>query len=284
MTRVAPRTVEAVTAVDVQTMEPVQRLRARALMLLMRYSLDLSNLLDRVAGVGTSGNNETQVLLALHRFGSCSRQDLLELTGMSRSGVAQLLERLSHLGLVENFTDPHDHRMVATKLTSSGRRRVNRLNSEVDRYFHEPNPVVAELVDLLPPAGPLPTTSTTPLDSLERVADLGVRMSGPLGAVIGPSDLRQRLALAAVAEWGEARPSQLVTELGLTSGGATYLVDGLESAGLVERLYGTVANDRRAVVIRLSPSGQVAAERFADVIFEHADALAEVLAAAHGIR
>jgi len=96
--------------------------------------------------------------------------------------------------------------------------------------------------------------------------------------------LRQRLALAAVAEWGEARPSQLVTELGLTSGGATYLVDGLESAGLVERLYGTVPTDRRSVVIRLTPSGQAASERFSDVVFEHADALAEVLAAAHGIR
>jgi DNA-binding MarR family transcriptional regulator len=251
---------------------------------MMRYSMDLSNLIDRVAGVGTSGNNEAQVLLALYRLGSCSRQDLIELSGMSRSGVAQLLERLSRPGLVENYTDPRDHRMVASRLTSSGRRRVDKLIDEVDRYFHEPNPVVTELLDLLPPAGPFPTTSTTPLDSLERVADLGVRMSGPLGAVIGLSDLRQRLALAALADWGEARPSQLVTELGLTSGGATYLVDGLESAGLVERLYGTVPCDRRAVVVRLSPAGQVAAERFADVTFEHADALVEVLAAAHGIR
>jgi len=269
--------------VDMQTMEPVQRLRARAFLLMMRYSLDLSNLVDRAAGVGT-GNNESQVVLALHRFGSCSRQNLLELTGMSRSGVAQLLERLSHLGLVENFTDPHDHRMVATRLTSSGRRRVNKMNDELDRYFHEPNPVVAELVDLLPPAESLPKTPTTALDALERVANLGARMSGPLDAVIERSDLRQRLAIAALADWGEARPCELVIELGLTSGGTTYLVDGLESAGLVERLYGTVANDRRAVVIRLSPSGQVAAERFADVISEHADALAEVLAAAHGIR
>jgi DNA-binding MarR family transcriptional regulator len=269
--------------VDLQTVEPAQRLRSRAFLLFMRYSLELSNLVDRVAGVG-AGNHEAQALLALHRLGSCSRQELIRLTGMSRSGVAQLLERLSHLGLVENFTQPSDHRMVATELTSSGRRRIDKLSRELDKYFHEPNPVLAEMLDLLPPAGSLPTTSSTSLDSLERVADLGVRMSEPLGAVIGPSDLRQRLALAALADWGEARPTQLVAELGLTSGGATYLVDGLESAGLVERLYGTVPSDRRAVVVRLSPSGRVAAERFADVIFEHADALAEVLAAAHGIR
>jgi DNA-binding MarR family transcriptional regulator len=281
---VAPRTIEVVTALDIQTVEPLQRHRIRTFLLLMRYSLDLSNVVDRVAGVGSSGNNEAQVLLALYRFGSRSRRDLIELSGMSRSGVAQLLERLSHLGLVENFTEQRDHRMVGTRLTSSGRRRVDRMIEEVGRYFHEPNPVIAELLDLLPPAGSLPTTSTAPLDPLERVADLGVRMSEPLGAVIGPSDLRQRLAIAALADWGEARPTQLVAELGLTSGGATYLVDGLESAGLVERLYGTVPNDRRAVVIRLSPDGQLAAERFADVIFEHADALAEVLAAAHDIR
>lgn len=269
---------------ELQTVEPAQRHRVRAFLLLMRYSLELSNLVDRVAGVGTSGNNEAQILLALYRFGSRSRQDLIELSGMSRSGVAQLLERLSQPGLVDNFTDPSDHRMVASRLTSSGRRRVVRMIEEVDRYFHEPNPVVAELLDLLPPAASRPTTSTAPLDSLERFADLGVRMSGPLGAVTGPSDLRQRLAIAALADWGEARPTQLVAELGLTSGGATYLVDGLESAGLVERLYDTVPSDRRAVVIRLSPAGYEAAERFADVMFEHADELAEVLATAHGMR
>ncbi len=250
----------------------------------MRYSLELSNLVDRVAGVGAAGNSEAQVLLALHRFGSCSRQHLIELTGMSRSGVAQLVERLSHLGLVENFTEPSDHRMVATELTPSGRRRVHKLSRELDTYFHEPNPVVAELLDLLGPAGPLPKTTTTPLESLERLADLGARMSEPLGAVIGPSDLRQRLAIAALADWGEARPGQLVAELGLTSGGATYLVDGLESAGLVDRLYGTVPTDRRAVVIRLTPSGKAASERFSDVVFEHADAIVEVFAVAHGIR
>jgi DNA-binding MarR family transcriptional regulator len=273
--------VEEVTAVELQTVAPVQRQRARAFLLFMRYSLELSNLVDRVAGVGAAGNNEAQVLLALHRLESCSRQDLIGLTGMSRSGVAQLLERLSHLGLVENYTEPSDHRMVATALTSSGRRRIDKLSREIDKYFHEPNPVLAKLLDLLGPAGPLPERTTTPLESLERMADLGARLSGPLGAVIELNDLRQRLAIAALADWGEARPGQLVAELGLTSGGATYLVDGLESAGLVDRLYGTVPNDRRAVVIRLTPSARAASERLADVVFEHADAIVEVLAAAH---
>jgi DNA-binding MarR family transcriptional regulator len=251
----------------------------------MQYSLQLSNLLDRIAGPETgSGNNQAQVLLALQQFEFRSRQDLIEITGKSRSGLAQLLERLSRLGLVENFTDPHDHRRMDSRLTSLGRRRIDDLSEALTRHFFELNPLVAELLDLHPQMRPDPDPSATPLDSLGQLADLGAQLSEPLAAVIGQSDLRQRLALAALADWGEARPSQLIAELGLTSGGTTYLVDGLERAGLVERHYGTTPNDRRSVVIRLTPSGQAAAEKFADVMFERAEEIADTIAKAHGIR
>jgi DNA-binding MarR family transcriptional regulator len=251
----------------------------------MQYSLQISNLVDRVAGPGTgSGSNETQVLLALQQSEFRTRHELLEITGMSRSGLAQLLERQSRLGLVENFTDPRDHRRVVSRLTALGRRRIDDLNEALRQYFFELNPLVAELLDLHPEMRPVPDPSATPFDSLGQIADLGARLSEPLGAVIGPSDLRQRLALAVLADWGEARPSQLIAELGLTTGGTTYLVDGLERAGLVERRYGTIPNDRRSVVIRLTPSGQAAAEEFADVMFERAEEIADTIARAHGIR
>jgi DNA-binding MarR family transcriptional regulator len=254
-------------------------------MLVMRYSLELTGEIERVVGVGTSGNHEVQVLTHLQAHGPSCRKDLIALTDLSRSGVAQLLERLHLLGLVESHTDPEDHRMVTSALTRSGRYRVGRMERAFSEYFASPNPLVKELLDLLsaPASRSSPTTrhATTSLDALGRLGAVGARISSQLEAAIELTDTRQRLALATLADWGEARPGQLVAELGLTSGGTTYLVDQLESAGLVERLYGTVPTDRRAVVIRLSPSGRAASQRFSDIVFEHADALAEVLAAAH---
>ena len=254
-------------------------------MLLMRYSLELTDRIERVAGTGTSGNHEIQVLTHLQVHGPSCRKDLIALTGLSRTGVAQLLERLHQLGLVENHADARDHRIVASALTRSGRRRVGQIERAFSEYFASPNPLVKELLDLLsePASRPSPTTrnATTSLHALGRLGAVGARISSQLDAVIGLTETRQRLALATLADWGEARPGQLAAELGLTSGGATYLVDGLESAGLVERLYGTVPTDRRAVVIRLTPSGRAASQRFSDIVFEHADALVEVLAAAH---
>ena len=70
-------------------------MRRRLLVLVMRYSMELTGLIEQVGRVGTSGNNEIQVLTHLFFAGPWSRQTLIELTGMSRSGIAQLVERLA---------------------------------------------------------------------------------------------------------------------------------------------------------------------------------------------
>ena len=90
--------------------------------------------------------------------------------------------------------------------------------------------------------------------------------------------MRPRLALATLASSGDARPVQLAELLGVSSGGLTYIVDQLESDGLVQRSYGGVEHDRRAVVISLTQPGDAAAELMADVLYEHADDIAGALA------
>lgn len=261
------------------------QLRTRAIVLVMRYSSELTNLMERAAGVGTSGNHEIQVLTHLYGAGPCSRRELIVLTGMSRSGVGHLVERLAALGLVENYMEPRDHRLVVTKLTRSGRRRVDRMTTAFGDYFGSPNALVEELVELLrPPASfhhPVRALSPNPLDTVARVADLGARLTRQIDAEIGISDTRQCHALATLADRGDTRPRELADLLELTSGGTTYLVDQLESHGVVERRYGAVPNDRRAVLISLTSCGWAASELFTEVVFEHADELAEVLAAAH---
>ncbi len=259
-------------------------MRRRLLVLAMRYSLELTGIIEQVARVGTSGNNELRVLTQLFFTGPCERQALIELTGLSRSGIAQLLDRLDEAGLVTTRRGPTDHRTAVSKLTPLGRRRVRTMDDALRGYFSSPNPLVKEMLDLLQSLGSSSrqaTSSATALAALENVVGFGARLSQRVDAAIGVSETRQRLALATLADWGDARPGQLSDVLGLTSGGTTYLVDQLDAAGLVERRHGVIPGDRRAVVIQLTPRGRDACARFADVLIEHADELVEMLEFAH---
>ena len=105
----------------------------------------------------------------------------------------------------------------------------------------------------------------------------GASVSRQLDTELGVHGVRPRLALATLAVSGTARPAQLAEMLGVSSGGLTYIIDQLESDGLVQRSYGGVEHDRRAVVIRLTESGRAAAELMADVLYEHADDIAAAL-------
>jgi DNA-binding MarR family transcriptional regulator len=254
----------------------------RAIVLVQRYSLELTNQVERAVGVGMASNHELQLLTYLHGYGPTSRKDLVAVTNSSRSSLTQMLKRLELLGLLSSHTSPQDHRKLLSELTLAGRRRVKRVEHAMDEYFMSPNPMVKELVALL---GEMPSPSSleplSTIAAIDRLASLGTILSARAEATTGLADTRQRLALALAADWGEVRPTQLAEELGLTSGGTTYLVDQLESGGLLERLYGTVPTDRRAVVIRLTASGREACEQFADILYESADDLIPVLLAAH---
>lgn len=57
--------------------------------------------------------------------------------------------------------------------------------------------------------------------------------------------------------WGPSRPSALATVLGTGASNVSKIIGRLEQDGLVER--GTDEDDRRATVIRLTPSGEEAA-------------------------
>ncbi len=259
-------------------------MRRRLLVLAMRYSMELTGVIEQVGRVGTSGNNELRVLTQLFLAGPSDRQTLIELTGLSRSGIAQLLDRLHEAGLVTTRPGPTDHRTAVSKLTALGRRRVRTMDDALHAYFSSPNPLVKEMLDLLHSLGSSSrqaTSSATSLAALEKVVSFGAQLSQRIDSEIGVSETRQRLALATLADWGDARPGQLSDVLGLTSGGTTYLVDQLDAAGLVERRHGAIPGDRRAVVIQLTPRGRDACARFADVLIGHADDLVEMLEFAH---
>lgn len=94
------------------------------------------------------------------------------------------------------------------------------------------------------------------LQAVRRLYAAMNRFDQQASSVIGvhPSDLRCINAL----ERGGRSPSELATELGLTSGSMTALLDRLERAGFVLRERSK--NDRRQYTIRLQPAFYARAE------------------------
>ena len=85
---------------------------------------------------------------------------------------------------------------------------------------------------------------------------------GPGAAANAPGIDTPRLGvLVALDLFGPMRPSEIGMLIGLTSSVVTKLVDRLEQAGYVRRDLGTIAGDRRAVVVTLTRSGRSALRR-----------------------
>jgi DNA-binding MarR family transcriptional regulator len=203
----------------------------------------------------------------------------MAITGASRPGLAGLVGRLERLGLVARAGGRDDRRTRVTSLTTRGRRRLAALDDALAHHFVEAGPLAKEIVELLDgELGPGDATRSA-LDVASRLAAAGAPYADELDRIVGLTGHRQRLALSTLLTWGSARPTQLAEVLGLTSGGLTYLMDQLEADGLVERVSGTVATDRRAVVITLAPDGVAAARVMCDALERNAGPIAAALAA-----
>jgi DNA-binding MarR family transcriptional regulator len=83
----------------------------------------------------------------------------------------------------------------------------------------------------------------------------------------------------------DRRPTEIQALTGLSSGGVTKLLDRLEDRGLIARSFGTLPEDRRAVVVSITPEGRRVAGLVAaavddrlDDVRAFSDDLAELLA------
>jgi DNA-binding MarR family transcriptional regulator len=90
---------------------------------------------------------------------------------------------------------------------------------------------------------------------------------------LNPTDARFVFFLAAGG--GASTPKQAGEHLGLTTGAMTSLMDRLEQRGHIERRPNT--EDRRSIVVRLTPSGAAIAHEIGDV---YRSAFREVVAPA----
>ena len=140
--------------------------------------------------------------------------------------------------------------------------------------------VVAEIVALLggDQASPVKRdVSETALMVAGRMGAAGAPYVSQLVDEVGLANASSRTALAALLADGPLRPGELADVLGLTSGGLTYLVNQLEADGFVERSYGLLAEDRRAVVIALTERGAEIAGTIASVLDAHSASICDAL-------
>lgn len=74
------------------------------------------------------------------------------------------------------------------------------------------------------------------------------------------------VVLFGLEESGALRPGQIQDLTGLSSGGVSKLLDRLTVAGLVQREYGVLEEDRRGSLVRLTPKGRRMTQRIAESV------------------
>jgi MarR family transcriptional regulator, 2-MHQ and catechol-resistance regulon repressor len=105
---------------------------------------------------------------------------------------------------------------------------------------------------------------------LETNARLQRQLGAALEEAIGlPLPFLEVLIRVDRSEDGYLSMSELATQTVYSSGGTTRLVDRIEAQGLVERK--ACPNDRRAVHVRLTKSGEVTLARGLEVHAEHVE-------------
>jgi len=250
-----PAAMSTLTCMVSRASSPSEQQLAVASMRLSDYSVAISTLMEQV--IATSTNHDVVVLSHLAEHPAQRPQQLKALTGLSRPGVAAVVARLERLGLVQRSPGEGDHRTTLASLTPRGRRRMAEFERALEQHFVTSAPLVAEILLLLGHAAdvaPVRGPADTAMAVIGRLGAAGASHDALIDGRALALPLRQRMAVSALMAWGPSRPTQLAESLGVSSGGATYVMDQMESHGLITRTYGH-ADDRRAVVIQLSKKG-----------------------------
>jgi DNA-binding MarR family transcriptional regulator len=68
---------------------------------------------------------------------------------------------------------------------------------------------------------------------------------------------------------GPARPGAIADVVDLTSGGTTKLLDRMEAAGLIHRVYGAIDSDHRGVQVELTARGRRLLRQATEALLDH---------------
>jgi MarR family transcriptional regulator, lower aerobic nicotinate degradation pathway regulator len=255
-----------------------------ALVALERFTDVLTDVADRTVGMDSSGNREVAVLLHLHLVGPMRPVDVVEVTGLSRPAAATLISRLEAERFVRRRPMQDDRRKVLVSLTPSGRRRVQELERALAACFAEEAGQIRTLVELLDGrvVDPAPAPTDRALAIVAQMAAVGTAWTAERERRLGALPNKVRFALGSLALEGPMRAGDLGAVVGLSSGGLTYFVDHLVDAGLVDRQYGRVEHDRRAVLIDVTPAGRRVVDELCSSLDDYSHPFADAIAATIG--
>lgn len=255
---------------------------ARALVMLSRYTVDLTEIANQCLGGHQVENRDIQMVMSVHRAGPLTPTEMAEEMSAPRSTVSRAMKRLEGAGLVVRRPDEGDLRRVRICLTPRGRRRVTAFATRLGDYFTQSEPMLKEALELL--GAPLPehdvTAPADPMAAIEAITSAGAGYVADVVRVLEPFGIHEfsgRFTLALLDLRAVQRPTQIADELGLTPSGTSGVLTRLDRAGLISRKHDLTPGDRRAVVVELTPRGKEAADLQVDVFSRHADALGQAL-------
>ncbi len=255
---------------------------ARAMVLLSRYSADITEIAFELLGRAEIENRDIQTLLAVAGSGPVTPTQLAETTAAAPSVVSRALGRLEDAGVVARSRDPGDRRRVLVTVTGKGRRQMKAFSDRLGDYFTAGEPLLKEMFRVLDLASPRPAAGT-PVDPIVAAAAMsrsGAAFVDEVTNALSPFGVREfadRFALVLIFLAGEQRPSRIAEELGFTMSGTSGLLARLESAGLITRQHDAISGDRRAVLLRLTPRGEEAVQVQLDTFARHVPDLAAAL-------
>ena len=256
---------------------------ARAMVLLSRYTADITQIAVQLLGRGeVHHNRDIQLLLAVHHTAPVTPTGLAAATDTAPSVVSRVLGRLEQAGMVARTPDAGDRRSVLVTVTGTGRRRITAFANRLGDYFAAGEPLLKEIYQVLGLAIPEPGVGTTadPLAAAAAMAQAGAAFVDDETTALEPfgiTEFPDRFALVLIFLAGQQRPSRIAHELGYTPSGTTALLTRLESAGLITRQHDAIAGDRRAVQLALTPRGEEAVGVQLDIFARHAPELAGAL-------
>lgn len=255
---------------------------ARAMVMVSRYSADITALAVQSLGRGDIENRDIQFLLATYAEGPVTPTGLAGRTGTAPSVVSRALRRLEEAGLVARTRDADDRRSVLVTVTGRGRRRVSTFADRLAGYFGSGESLLKDMFDTL--GFPIPdlrdTAVVDPLVAAIEMGRAGAAFVEDVTLALDPFGIREfsgRLTLVLVFLNGHQRPSQVADELGFSMGGTSRLLNRLEEAGLITRRHDATEGDRRAVRLQLTPRGEQAVHVQLTTFAKHAPQLAAAL-------
>ncbi len=248
-----------------------------------RFGITATNSILAAVGNTYIDNASVAVLGELRGGAAVRLRDLSQHLELPSPTLSRVIDKMEDNGDVRRRPGPldGDGRAVTVEITGPGAERARRteaaLLADAAASRHDLDEAKRCLDDLRPPS------ASTDLD--EDVGDVGlcgamarsgIRLVHVLKEISESGDVTEALALMALADGTDSRPTQIGVQVGLSSGGTTKVLDRLERSGSIERSFG-MPGDRRGVSVRLTSRGAAQLERMAADISPHVAELRPVI-------